>query len=100
MGSYEWGVDAPWRMEPPYDKLPITFSLHDVASQLDGAVAFGHLCGIMVAEMDENKYKETRTACVEPTEFPGASKLRTFSHVHGLTAVDTCLPRTRLLPRS
>lgn len=52
-----------------------------------------------VAEMDENNYKETRTACVEPKEFPGASKLRTFSHVHGLTAVDTCLPRTRLVPR-
>lgn len=54
MGSYEWAVDAPWRMEPPYDKLPITFTIHDVDNQFQTPTTFGHLCGMFVAEEDEN----------------------------------------------
>jgi len=51
-----------------------------------------------IQEMDERKYKETRTAYLEPREFPGASRVHTFSHIHGLTAVDTYVRRPRFIP--
>jgi hypothetical protein len=35
MGGGEWAFDVPWRMEPPYGKLPVTFVLHDVADPKD-----------------------------------------------------------------
>ena len=32
MGGVEWSIDAPWRLEPPYGAIPITFSFHDASS--------------------------------------------------------------------
>ena len=37
MGGLEWAIDMPWRMEPPYDRLPITVVFHDVADPKDGS---------------------------------------------------------------
>jgi hypothetical protein len=51
-----------------------------------------------VLEMDEKKYKEVREAYIEPRSFPGASRLHTYSHVPGLTVVDTYVRRSRLVP--
>jgi hypothetical protein len=31
----EWAFDIPWRVEPPYGKLPVTFVLHHVADPKD-----------------------------------------------------------------
>ena len=37
MGGVEWAVDMPWRMEPPYDRLPINIAFHDIADPKDGS---------------------------------------------------------------
>ncbi len=65
----------------------------------DCARCYGYAVNInRIQEMDEKSYRETRTAYVEPKEFPGASRLHTFSHIHGLTAVDTYIARPRFIP--
>lgn len=65
----------------------------------DCSRCYGYAVNInRIAEMDENRYREVRTAYVEPKEFPGASRVHTFSHIHGLTALDTYLARPRLIP--
>lgn len=35
MGGAEWAFDAPWRLEPPYSKLPVALTFHDVADPKD-----------------------------------------------------------------
>jgi hypothetical protein len=65
----------------------------------DCSRCYGYAVNInRIQEMDENRYKEIRTAYLEPKEFPGASRVHTFSHIHGLTAVDTYFARPRFLP--
>jgi hypothetical protein len=66
----------------------------------DSSRCYGYAVNInRVLEMDEKKYKETRTAYLEPKEFPGASRVHTFSHIHGLTAVGTDIAWPRFDPR-
>jgi hypothetical protein len=66
----------------------------------DCSESYGYAVNInRVLEMDEKSYKETRTAYLEPKEFPGASRVHTFSHIHGLTAVDTYMARPRFLKK-
>lgn len=65
----------------------------------DCSRCYGYAVNInRILEMDEKRYRETRTAYVTPKEFPGCSRLHTFSHIHGLTAVDTYIARSRLIP--
>src|SRR5262245_33705115 len=35
MGGGEWAFDVPWRLEPPYDKLPLNLSIFDMADPKD-----------------------------------------------------------------
>jgi hypothetical protein len=53
MGGLEWSIDAPWRMEPPYGPVPITFSVHDANLQKDAetALELGKFCGFSIAEV-------------------------------------------------
>ncbi|MDW5562459.1 MAG: hypothetical protein SA339_04460 [Methanomassiliicoccus sp.] len=65
----------------------------------DCSRCYGYAVNInRIQEMDEKSYRETRTAYLEPKEFPGASRVHTFSHIHGLTAVDTYIARSRFIP--
>jgi hypothetical protein len=65
----------------------------------DCSKCYGYAVNInRIQEMDEKHYKESRTAYVEPKEFPGSSRVHTFSHIHGLTAVDTYIRRPRFIP--
>ncbi len=66
----------------------------------DCSRCYGYAVNInRIMEMDEKSYRESRTAYVEPKEFPGASRVHTFSHIHGLTAVDTYMARPRFLKK-
>jgi hypothetical protein len=65
----------------------------------DCSKCYGYAVNInRIQEMTEATYRESRTAYLEPKEFPGASRVHTFSHIHGLTAVDTYIARPRFLP--
>jgi hypothetical protein len=65
----------------------------------DCSRCYGYAVNInKIAELDEKRYREVRTAYIEPKNFPGASRVHTFSHIHGLTAVDTYMARSRLVP--
>ncbi|MBI0583763.1 MAG: hypothetical protein ISF22_05990 [Methanomassiliicoccus sp.] len=65
----------------------------------DCSKCYGHAVNInRIVEMDESRYKEVQTAYLEPGMFPGASRVHTFSHVHGLTVVDTYISRPKFIP--
>jgi hypothetical protein len=65
----------------------------------DSSGSYGSAVNInRVLEMDRERYKEVREAYIEPRSFPGASRLHTYSHVPGLTVVDTYVRRSRLVP--
>ena len=50
MGGVEWAIDMPWRMEPPYDRLPINIAFHDIADPKDGSSvpAYQRFCDLVV----------------------------------------------------
>ena len=56
----------------------------------DSSFSYGYAVNInKVLRLDERGYEEVRTSYIEPGLFPGASRVHTFSHVPGLTVVDT-----------
>jgi hypothetical protein len=62
----------------------------------DCSRCYGYAVNInKIVELDEQRYREVRTAYIEPKTFPGASRVHTFSHIHGLTAVDTYMSKFR-----
>lgn len=56
----------------------------------DSSFSYGYAVNInKVLRLDENGYEEVRTSYIEPSLFPRASRVHTFSHVPGITVVDT-----------
>jgi len=53
MGGVEWSIDAPWRLEPPYGAIPITFSFHDASEQHDPAtrMPLKRFCGASIVQL-------------------------------------------------
>jgi hypothetical protein len=50
----EWSIDAPWRLEPPFNTVPITVTFHD-AVEVE-TPHLGRFCGIKIAEIHERDY--------------------------------------------
>ncbi len=49
-----------------------------------------------VSALDERNYKEERVAYIDPKLFDDALRVHTFSHIPGMTVVDTYMTRSRL----
>lgn len=65
----------------------------------DCSRCYGYAVNISkIAELDEKRYKEVRTVYLEPKSFPGASRMHTFTHIHGLTVLDTYMGKARITP--
>jgi hypothetical protein len=61
----DWSIDAPWRLEPPYGKVPITVTFHDIAANVPG---LGQFCGLRIAEIADSE-STTVVSHISPGEF-------------------------------
>ena len=65
----------------------------------DCSICYGHAVNInRVVELNERNYRESLSNRIEPSHFENATRVHTFSHMRGFTAVDTFFMRRRLRP--
>lgn len=65
----------------------------------DCSRCYGYAINInKVIELNEMRYREERVRYINPGQLPQASRVHTFSHQFGLTAIDTYTAIPRMLP--
>ncbi len=65
----------------------------------DCSVCYGYAVNInRVVELSERSYRESLSNRIEPGHFENTTRVHTFSHMKGFTAVDTFFMRSRLRP--